>query len=637
MISRTKFDHWCESIIEAGWLAALIVAPMFFNVFSSRVFEPDKISLVRSVALIMLVAWLAKLANGGAFWLPAHDQASSPDTQENDKTDSPRASSIIQRFVRTPFLLPIALLILAYGISTIFSVATFVSWWGSYQRLQGTYTFISYVIIALLTMAHLRRPEQIRRLQHVIIVTSLPIAIYGIVQHYDRDPLPWGGDVTIRIASNAGNAIFLAAYLIMAFFFTLERIYSSFAFLLGREQESQEGDATPTLNEQETAHDMPTALAGGAYLFILMVQLLAIFWTQSRGPLLGLLLGFYLFWLLLFSSLRPKNYRALTTGWVAIGIAGVVFLIALNTTTLVNAVTAIPQLARLGRLLDLESNTAQVRILIWQGASAMIAPHEPLIYPTGENDAINSIRPLVGYGPEAMWVAYNPFYPPKLAHHEKRNASPDRSHNETWDALVITGGLGFLAYMALFVGIFYWALRWLGLIMNRRDNLLFGVLLTVCSVAFIVVANSLDGSWRFFGVALPAGMMLGLWLYVSIAAFLHLNEKPNQLDSAQQLLIVTLIATISAHFVEIHFGIAIAATRTYFWVQTALLLILGMRWAQPALFSALQDDSATTTNGESEAPVQAGTAKTVCGPPPRSQASKAPSATGSSAQRASPS
>jgi O-antigen ligase len=57
------------------------------------------------------------------------------------------------------------------------------------------------------------------------------------------------------------------------------------------------------------------------------------------------------------------------------------------------------------------------------------------------------IRPLVGYGPEAMWVAFNRFYPPDLAQVEARNASPDRSHNETWDSLVVTGLLGFVTYL----------------------------------------------------------------------------------------------------------------------------------------------------------------------------------------------
>ena len=176
MLSKTKLDHWCEGVIEAGWLAALIVAPMFFNVFSSRVFEPDKISLVRTTALLMLVAWLVKVANSSQLWLPAYGAANN-----GDGDDPPDRPSLGQRLLKIPFLLPILLLIMAYGISTIFSVARFVSWWGSYQRLQGTYSFISYVIIALLTIAHLLTPGQLRRLQHVIIAVSIPISIYGII------------------------------------------------------------------------------------------------------------------------------------------------------------------------------------------------------------------------------------------------------------------------------------------------------------------------------------------------------------------------------------------------------------------------------------------------------------------------
>lgn len=542
---------------------------MFFNVFSSRVFEPDKISLVRSIALMMLLAWIIKIANGGYLWLPAH-------TPDHGVTDNSLAGQLRGAW-RNPFVIPVLLLIAAYLISTGFSLARFVSWFGSYQRLQGTYSFLSYVIIAILTAAHLRRPEQLRRLQHTIIITSLPIAIYGVIQHYDHDPLPWGGDVTTRVAANAGNAIFLAAYLIMAFFFTLERVYNSFALLLG---------AYPREAQQD--QEMPVALSGGAYLFILMVQLLAIFWTQSRGPWLGLFLGFYLFVLLLLSAVRPRYYRQLTAGWVGVGLLGVLLLVLMNTTGLFDFLRPIPYLGRFTQLLNQESTTAQVRILIWEGASNMVRPHEPLTYPDGSKDAVNFLRPLVGYGPEAMWVAYNPFYPPDLAHVEARNASPDRSHNETWDSLVITGFLGFVAYMSLFIAIFYWALRWLGLLANRRDNLLFGGLLggfALVTVSYFLIS---DGSWRFFGVALPAGLIAGLFFYVTAAAFLHADLKLEPRDIPRQLLIITIMTTVAAHFVEIHFGIAIAATRTYFWVETAALLALGMRWAQPVAFSAAQ-------------------------------------------------
>jgi tetratricopeptide (TPR) repeat protein len=568
MITKTKLDAWCDALIEAGWLGALVVAPMFFNVFSSRVFEPDKISLIRSVALIMLLAWLIKLANGGWAWLPPDNQTAGG---ENNTTP---ITSVVWR---NPFVIPLVLLVAAYLISTVFSVARYVSWFGSYQRLQGTYSFLSYVIIAVLTAGHLRRPEQFRRLQHVIIATSLPIAIYGVIQHMQQDPLPWGGDVTVRVAANAGNAIFLAAYLIMAFFFTLERVYNSFAHFLG-------GAGDPNQPE-DTSQDLPAAASGGAYLFILMVQALAIFWTQSRGPWLGVLAGSYLFLLLLLSGLRPKHYKALMGICVGLALVGVVLLIVMNTTNAFAFLRPIPYVGRLTQLLDQESTTAQVRLFIWQGAADMLTPHQALHYPDGETDTINPIRPLVGYGPEAMWVAYNPFYPPELAHVEARNASPDRSHNETWDSLVITGIFGFIAYMSLFISIFYWSFRWLGLLVDRRDHWLFFGLLLVCSLAWIVGLIASDGgNVRFFGVAVPAGIISGLVLYAAAAAFLHAGFSLKREDIPRQLLIITILSTIVAHFMEIHFGIAIAATRTYFWVQTATLLVIGMRWGQPEAF-----------------------------------------------------
>ncbi len=563
MSLRTKVDQWCAGVIEAGWLAALVIAPLFFNVFSSRVFEPDKISLIRTIALMMLVAWLIKIANGGAIFEPAWARNRSP-------AETPTQAESARLLWRNPFFIPVAMLVVAYLISTLFSLAPAVSWFGSYQRLQGTYSFLSYLTIGLLTTAHLRSPEQIRRLQHVVVVTSVPIAIYGIIQHMELDPLPWGGDTTRRITANAGNAIFLGAYLIMALFFTFERIFSSFAALLRTDENAPKGT------------DLLTALTGGFYLFAVLVQALAIVWTQSRGPWLGALFGAYLFVLLVFMALRPRRYMMLTGIWVGLGVAGVALIFAMNTLPVFEGLRDVPYLGRLTQLLDQESTTAQVRTLIWQGASEMVTPHEPLLRPDGEADALNAVRPLVGYGPEAMWVAFNRFYPAALSQVEARNASPDRSHNETWDSLVVTGLLGFVAYMALFLAIFYWAMRWLGLLVNKRDTWLFFTFLLASGALLSAIFYIYDGGQtRYFGVAFPAGLMFGLLLYIMAAAFLHPDYRPDRADLPRQLLIIALFTAILAHFVEIHFGIAIAATRTYFWVFTAMLTVLGLRWAQP--------------------------------------------------------
>lgn len=571
-MQKAKIQSWCEGIIEAGWIAALIVAPLFFNVYSSRVFEPDKISLIRSIALIMLMAYLIRLVDGGRLWLPRSGQE-----EEDEGSTFEIQATGFGRLIRIPLLPPLLLLIAAYVISTILSVAPYVSWWGSYQRLQGTYTFLSYVIIAVLTAAHLRTPDQLRRLQHALILTSLPISIYGIIQHYAIDPLPWGGDVVTRVSANAGNPIFLSAHLIMAFFLTLERVYSSFAYLLTVEEN---GPA-----EENRSTDMASAIAGGCYLFVAIVQLLAILWTQSRGPWLGLAAGLYLFVLLLLTGLRPQGYRRWTAVWVGLGSASVVLLLLLNTTGLGAPIRDIPYVGRLTTMLESDSGTGKVRTLIWEGVSQMVAPHEPLTFPDGEEDFYNPIRPLVGYGPEAMWVAYNSFYPPELAQIEARNASPDRAHNETWDSLAITGALGFIAYVLLFFALFYWALRWLGLITSRRDLYLFAGFWLGSGILLSLIFYLYDQSWRFFGVALPTGFIAGLVLYITVAVYLHPEAQIAPETRPRQLLLISILAAIVAHYVEIHFGIAIAATRTYFWIYSALLLVLGIGWLRPAPFA----------------------------------------------------
>lgn len=559
----SKLSRFCDALIEAGWLTAIATIPLYFDIYSSRVFEPDKISLLRAIVFVMLGAWLVKQVDA----VMAHGMSASPAT----------LGRRLREVARVPLVLPALLLMVAYLISTALSLAPRISLWGSYQRLQGTLTYFSYLAVFFLMLSHLRRPEQLHRLLYAIILTSLPISLYGVWQRLGQDPLPWGGDVTRRVASNMGNPIFVSAYLIMAFFPTLEQLTNAFARMWNIE-EGNVGDA----------------ILAGCLLFILVVQIVtSIFLSQSRGPFLGWLAGVYVFTLLgLIAFGRwaqatervPAYVRALLR-WVwatpillAVVLGGFLILFNLPNSPLA-ALRQETGLGRLGTMLDFETGTNRVRTLIWQGAVRLIAPHPPLVYPDGTVDRFNALRPLIGYGPEAMWVAYNPFYPPDLAHLEARNASPDRAHNETFDALITTGLFGFLAYFALFTSIFYYSLRWLGFIRSGSDRALFLTLGGAGALLGVVVPRLLDGSLRLAGVGLPFGFILGVVLYVTIVALqasgrveatpLHGGEL------RRQLLIIALLSTMVAHFVEIHFGIAIAATRLHFWALSALLVVVG--------------------------------------------------------------
>jgi Tfp pilus assembly protein PilF len=632
----SKLSRLCDGLLEAGWLAAIIAVPLFFNIHSERVFEPDKLTLLRSIAIFMATIWIVKSVDqrgwknlNGLSW---RNQAS---------------------IWRQPFVMPIVALIVIYLVATLFSITPRVSWAGSYQRLQGTYTTLSYIIIAGVAASTIRSRVQIGRVVTAVIITSIPVSFYGLLQHFGLDPLPWGGDVIARVAGHMGNAIFIAAYLIIVLPLTLGRIVDAFTNILGDEQLS-----------------IADVIRSAIYIFVLAIQLLAVYWSGSRGPLIGLAVALFSFTLVLLVSLRDAagdkgafGFKdtmwaialvipaiialllanalmrtvsswasfAVFFGVIALSVLAIFLLLALQrgwrwlwlSWLLLTAFVAgwlllfnvpsqrltvlreapviggvletqiawkeLPTVGSYGRMLD-PSQTAgreksnRVRVLIWQGVVELIKPHDPLTFPDGRVDTFNFLRPLIGYGPESMYVAYNRFYPSELASVEARNATPDRSHNETFDALVITGLAGFLAWQALYVSVFYFGFRYLGAIRSRRDSIiLIGAWIGGGLLGAILSLTVFDPV--YLGVAIPTGTIVGLVGYLFYYAIFSEGRDRNQVAHEGQawpfhvdrLLMNALLAAVLAHYAEIHFGIAISATRLYFFLYVALMFLISYK------------------------------------------------------------
>ena len=640
----SRLSAFCDRALEAGWLLGVTITPVFFNVYSSRVFEPDKLTTLRVLATVMAVLWLVRLF------------------EEMMRKQKPLRFSW-----RTPMVLPAVATMVIYLISSAFSLVPYTSFVGSYQRLQGTYTLFGYLVLFFALITSLRTRAQLTRLVTVLILNSLPISLYGIIQHNGLDPLPWAGDVTTRVASNMGNAIFVAAYLIMIVPLTAARIIQSFNDILSQE-EARVSDI----------------LRASSYIFIIAVQLLTIWYSRSRGPWLGIVaiavifpylalimlqrraltesqatskgwqdilkgVGFGLgilglagglaglavlvlkggagvyvggglavlvfggAWL--YCIVERKGWRWLWIGWGTVGLAVAIGLLLINVPgPLQTQVRSVEALRRLTTITELQTGTGKVRGLIWQGAVEIITPHAPLRFPDGNEDRFNAIRLLVGYGPESMYVAYNSFYPPELGHYESRTASPDRSHNETLDSIIITGVLGLIVYLFTFVSFFYWGLRWLGLLKTRRQLWLYLGLMAGISVVFFIIAWQLEGAY-LFAVAIPLGVLVGTMVYVTGEAFLaqfivRSADRTTDIPEGEQtpqtlhphaLLIIGLLAGVIAHFVEINFGIAIASTRTTFWAFAGLLVALGLEWV-PGILPSRDQVRLTTPQAAAQKP-----------------------------------
>lgn len=536
----TRISRYADGVMEAAWLAALIVVPVFFNVYSSRIFEPDKITLLRTLALLILAAWIVKLVDqGGPRWervLPGESK--------------------VRMLLRVPLAALVGGLAVLYLISTVLSVTPYTSFWGSYQRLQGTYTTLSYVVVFASIVGNLRKRVQVDRLISAAVLSSLPVSLYGVLQRYGVDPIPWGGDVVARIASNMGNSIFVAAYLIMVFPLTVLRIVESFEALL-----------------TDRGRMIPNFLRSTGYVFIGALQAIAIYFSGSRGPWLGLGASLVVLWLGLSLIWRK---RWMTISGVSVALTAGLFLVVLNIPNgPLESLRDRPEFGRLGQLLDAQSRTGRVRVLIWQGAVELVQPHEALEYPGGQKDNFNFLRPLIGYGPESMYVAYNRFYQPELTLVEKRNASPDRSHNETWDSLVITGVLGLILYLSIFGSVLYYGLKWLGLIRGARQRNLF-LAFYVIGGALSMIGFVLAQGIAYLGVALPFGMIAGVILYLILASLSKTTGEELTPDARlRAYVLLGLVGAVAAHFIEINFGIAIAATRTYFWSYAGMILAVG--------------------------------------------------------------
>lgn len=461
----TRLALICEQFLEVGWLAAAVLVPLFFNIYSNRVFEPDKLTLLRFIALLMLVAWAIKM-------LDAPSRRSLRD--------------LLRAFVEaTPLAIPVLIYVGLYVLTTIASVSVPASIWGSYHRLQGLVSSLSYIVVFFMVVHYLRNRAQLERLIFVILVTSLPICLYALIQHQGMDPVPWGGDVTRRSTSTMGNAIFLGAYLIMVIPLTAMRSLDTLRWL----RRSLGGSWSKPL----------TLLI--LYLGLLGLQTVALLFTQSRGPWMGFLAGM-VFLVVILPLRQGRRWLAGAAVTAALAAFAFVLLINIQTSPLAPLRHASIYLDRLGTILDLESGTNKVRLLIWfgddkgKGALGMITA--------------DPVRTVIGYGPESMFVAYNPFYPPDLGHYEARNAVPDRSHNDLLDHLTNMGVLGLASYL-LVVG-------------------------------------------TFFGIGLRF-----LWRSRNISA---------------QWVAIALMAAVVSYMVETFFGIGIAATRTSFWLYAGVVAVL---------------------------------------------------------------
>ncbi len=307
-----------------------------------------------------------------------------------DKQYRPRKSAI---------LLALTALLLVLTLATIFGENPYRSFWSNYERMEGLVGHIHLFGYFLILTSVMRFKRDWKVLFGSMVGVSAIVTGYGFLQFFGKLAIHQSD---VRLDATLGNSGYLAIYLIFHLF-----LISLFFFWFKNKW----------------------VRVGLVVLFVL--ETLIIFYTATRGAILGLVGALFLFALLMAVFSKNKKIR---TGFLSflifwILIAGL-FLI-FKDSQFVKSNNVLSRLASI----SLTETTVESRFTIWGMSLKGFQEH-----------------PVLGWGPENYNLVFNKYYEPKLY---KQEPWFDRSHNIIFDWLINAGILGLLAYLSIFISVLY--------------------------------------------------------------------------------------------------------------------------------------------------------------------------------------
>jgi len=312
----------------------------------------------------------------------------------------------------TPLTLALSAFYLSFLVSTFVGVDWYRSFWDNHERMLGLFTVTHYVLYYFVVTSVIREWRDWKVLLRFFLLAGGAVMIIALYQKL-VDPEFLLNQGRSRVQSTLGNSIYLGGYGIFMLFLT--------AVLYFREQER---------------------VWKGILIACGLLGLSGIFTSGSRGPFLALIAGgglMALTYLIGLKSEYKKVKQAIVGGLVAlVVIMGIAFLFR-DTSAVLNTPV-------LGRLVNTDvfagGDKVNERILAW--GTAIDAWKE---------------RPVLGWGPNNYYYAFNKYYDPRMLDHGWGQTWFDNAHNIIVNTLAVQGAVGVLTYFSIFVAGFFYVIR----------------------------------------------------------------------------------------------------------------------------------------------------------------------------------
>lgn len=291
-------------------------------------------------------------------------------------------------------LYALALFVVSLGVSTFLSENPDKSFWSNFERMEGWIGLVHLFAYFVVLTSMVQTEKMWRAFWNTSIGLSVVLGLYGVFQLAGVLDIHQGG---VRVDATFGNATYLAVYMLFHVFITLLALVSW------------------------TKEKWLRA----AYAVALILQLAMIFYSATRGAILGLVGGLLLSGLLLVLFAQGNTQLR---KWGA-GVA-VVLAVLIGGFFLIKDTSFVREDLVLSRLASISLSEGATRFTIWN--MALQGGLE---------------RPVFGWGPESFNYIFNKDYRPSLYGQEPWF---DRAHNQFLDWLVAGGLIGLVLYLALF-------------------------------------------------------------------------------------------------------------------------------------------------------------------------------------------
>ena len=318
----------------------------------------------------------------------------------------------LKRLAKNPLFISVTAFMAIMAVGSYFAVNPFRAFFGDVERGEGVLGWLyvyGFFMYSLLVFAK----------KDWLLFFKLNLLTAGAL--FTKELAEYAGPGT-RPGSFTGNPEFLAGYLLFT-------IFASFVAYSHSDKQKE------PLWRIFSAIMIPVSLVG-------------ILLTETRGAMLGLVVGLVLLIVYGFfhgKDIRVRNAMSLRTVsmWLLIAMIAIggVFL-ATKSNPLWQKVPGFNRAAQF----SLSGQTVQTRLI---SAGVSIKAVEP--------SANGWERTLLGWGQENFSVAYNAHYNPQYYHLE--HTWFDRAHNKIMDVAVMNGVLGLIAYLALWLSIAWFVFR----------------------------------------------------------------------------------------------------------------------------------------------------------------------------------